>query len=406
MAFVFRNQFDDESARIAVEFYNSLSEKDGRRFAAVEAQRLGRGGITYIASLLGCSTKTIERGITELGQLSNDPAKDRVRRPGAGRKKKVENEPGVEDTLVEMLQTRVAGDPDSEDVIFTNLSGTEMARKATELGTPIDAKTVNAWLDEIGIGYRKMVKNIAGGKSSDRGAQFDRIDQLINQYTEAGNPYFSIDTKAKEHLGQLYRVGRVRTTEPFRAFDHDFPSWADGTVIPHGIYDPMRNRGHINLGISRDTSEFAVESLSWYWNRIGKQCYPDANSILLLCDCGGSNSANRYLFKHYLQELVNSIGIEIRVAHYPSYCSKYNPIERRFFPHVGRACSGMLFDSIGTVIDLMRQAKTQTGLRTTVNLMRGLYETGQKATESMKAALRTTYDTFIPRWNYVTPVMN
>ena len=125
-------------------------------------------------------------------------------------------------------------------------------------------------------------------------------------------------------------------------------------IIPHGIYDLARNRGHINIGLSHDTSQFACDSFRWYWNRIGQRCYPDATSILLLCDCGGSNSAAQYLFKQDLQDLVNDLGIEIRVAHYPSYCSKFNPIERRFFPHVARACQGMLFDTLDTVVRLMR----------------------------------------------------
>lgn len=299
-----------------------------------------------------------------------------------------------------MLQTRTAGDPDKDTVIFTDLSAAELARRASSQGMPVSDKTITAWLKNLKFGYRKIVKDIAGGSSPDRDAQFDRIHALIEDYIAAGNPYFSVDTKAKEHLGQLYRVGRVLSTAPFHAFDHDFPSLADGVLIPHGIYDPMRNCGHINLGLSHDTSEFAVASLRWYWNRIGKQCYPLATSILLLCDCGGSNSANRHLFKYYLQQLADSIGIEIRVAHFPSYCSKYNPIERRFFPHIGRACSGMLFDSIETVVRLMRQAVTQSGLRTTVNVMKKLYETGQKATDEIKNGLRIVFDKQLPKWNY------
>jgi hypothetical protein len=314
--------------------------------------------------------------------------------------KKVESEPQLEANLNEMMQVRTGGDPDKPEMIFTNLSPTEMADKATELGTPVSDKTVAAWLDEASIGYRKMVKNIPCGHSDDRGQQFNLIAEHIQKYRDLGNPVFSVDTKSKEFLGKLYRAGRIRTSEPVRAFDHDFPSLATGVVIPHGIFDMARNVGHINLGLSHETSKFAADSLRWYWNRIGKQCYPAATSILLLCDCGGSNSASKYIFKHYLQRLVDSIGVEIRVAHFPSYCSKYNPIERRFFPHIGRACSGMLFDTLETVVDLMRQAKTRTGLRTTVNVLRGIYHTGENATQEMKLALRTVYDKLIPKWNY------
>ncbi|MEL6106042.1 MAG: ISAzo13 family transposase [Planctomycetota bacterium] len=247
-----------------------------------------------------------------------------------------------------------------------------------------------------------MHKVLAGGEYPDRDAQFERIAELIEQYESNGNPWFSIDTKAKEHLGMLYRKGRVRPTRAFQAFDHDFPSWADGVVIPHGIYDPVFNRGHINLGLSRDTTEFACDSFRRFWNQIGKRRYPAAESILLTCDCGGSNPANTSLFKWDLQRLSDSIGLEIRIAHYPSYCSKYNPIERRFFPHVGRACSGLLFDSLDTVLRLMRTASTSTGLKTTVNIIRRCYEAGRTATQQMKDSLRILYDERLPKWNYRT----
>ena len=209
-----------------------------------------------------------------------------------------------------------------------------------------------------------------------------------------------MDTKAKEHLGRLFRAARVRCSQAFQAFDHDFPSWADGVIIPHGIYDQVRNRGHVNLGLSHDTSEFACDSLEWYWNRIGKQCYPDAGSMLLLFDCGGSNAANTYIFEHYLQQLADRIGMTIRVAHYPSYCSKYHKIERRLFPHITRTCTGMLFDSLDAVTQLMRKATTSTSLKTTVNFIRRAYEIGQNATDQIKQNLKIVFDRLLPKWNY------
>jgi hypothetical protein len=274
------------------------------------------------------------------------------------------------------------------------------------MATPVSDDLIRQWMDDQGLRLRKIRKVLAGGASPDREAQFENIARLIEQYEFAGNPYFSIDTKAKEFLGQLFRKGRVRSNKAFEAFDHDFPSWADGVVIPHGIFDSVRNRGHINIGLSRDTTQFACDSFKWYWNRIGQQSYFGADSILLLLDCGGSNSASKYIFKHDLQAVVNSIGVPVRVAHYPSYCSKYNPIERRFFPHISRACTGMLFDSLETVVTLMRRASTTTGLRTTVNVIRKLYETGRKVSDAMKQHIQSTirYDTLLPRWNYtLTP---
>lgn len=306
-----------------------------------------------------------------------------------------------------MLESRTAGDPDDATIVFTDLSPARISFTMAKMGTPVCADVIRHWMEEHDLRLRKIAKDLAGGHSPDRDTQFERIGDLIAEYEAAGNPYFSIDTKAKEHLGKLFRAGRVRSTHAFHAFDHDFPSWADGVLIPHGIYDRVRNRGHINVGLSHDTSQFEVgpkdttcDSFRLYWNRIGKPCYPQATSILWLCDCGGSNAANTYIFKHDLQELADQIGVEIRVAHYPSYCSKYNIIERRFFPHITRACQGMLFDSLETVVTLMRKATTSTGLRTTVNVIRRHYETGRKATEQMKQNLKIVFDDLLPKWNY------
>jgi len=298
------------------------------------------------------------------------------------------------------MEVRTAGDPDEPDVLWTDFSPREIADELTGMGTPVSPHVVRDWLEEQGLALHKIEKVLEGGQSPDRDAQFLRIAELKDEFLAAGNPLFSVDTKAKEHLGQLFRKGRVWTQRAFRAFDHDFPSWATGIVIPHGIYDLARNRGHLNVGLSHDTSEFACDSFRWYWNRIGRQCYPRATSILWMCDCGGSNSASQHLFKRDLQNLANDIGIEIRIAHYPSYCSTYNPIERRFFPHVARACQGMLFDTLDTAVRLMRNASTTTGLRTTVNVMRRVYETGRKVARNFKATMTILFDDLLPKWNY------
>jgi hypothetical protein len=300
-----------------------------------------------------------------------------------------------------VLEVRTAGDPDEPEIVWTDLSPRQLAEMASRMGTPVSPPVVADWLEDQGLRWRKIAKVLAGGEHPDRDAQFLRIAELKAEYGESRNPIFSVDSKAKEHLGYLYREGRVRTQQAFEAFDHDFPSWATGVVIPHGIYDLARNCGHLNLGLSHDTSAFACDSFRWYWNRIGKRCYPHATSILWLCDCGGSNSARQYLFKRDLQQLANAINLEIRVAHYPSYCSKYNPIERRFFPHVGRACQGLLFDTLETVVHQMRKTATRTGLRATVNVIRNIYATGRKIAKDYGKTMTLRFDEKLPKWNYV-----
>ena len=162
--------------------------------------------------------------------------------------------------MISCLEVRTAGDPDDEAVVFTDLSPRILSERLKGMGTPVGRDAIAIWLDEAGIRLRLIRKDISGGKHPDRNAQFERIAEYSEQYESDGNPWFSIDTKAKEYLGKLYRKGRIRGSGSFNAFDHDFPSWADGVVIPHGIFDRKRNLGHINIGLSRDTSEFACDS--------------------------------------------------------------------------------------------------------------------------------------------------
>jgi hypothetical protein len=329
------------------------------------------------------------------GRRSREAARSRS-------KKKLTPDSDTEQNLKSLLETRTAGDPDAAEIVFTDLTPTRLEQELASLGTPASDDIIRQWMDEQNLRLRKIQKVLAGGHSPDRDAQFRNIARLIEQCEHLGNPCFSVDTKAKEFQGQLFRKGRVRCSQPFWALDHDFPSWASGVIIPHGIFDRVRNRGHINIGLSRDTTQFACDSLKWYWNRIGSQCYPNAESILLLMDGGGSNSASKYIFKHDLQAVVNAIGIEVRVAHYPSYCSKYNPIERRFFPHVSRACTGMLFDTLERAVELIRKTSTSTGLKTTVNVIKRIYDTGRNATQAMKEYIQETiqFDELLPKWNY------
>jgi hypothetical protein len=174
-------------------------------------------------------------------------------------------------------------------------------------------------------------------------------------------------------------------------------------VIPHGIYDLQRNHGYGTLGTSHDTSEFACDCLRQWWQTYGRQRYAEADSLLLLCDGGGSNSARTYLFKADLEKLVQDIGVEIRVAHYPPYTSKYNPIEHRLFPHLTRACQGMIFTGVELVRDLMAKTTTKTGLEVDVNILDKVYATGRKVAAHVKERMRVIFDAELPQWNYRIP---
>jgi Rhodopirellula transposase DDE domain len=201
-------------------------------------------------------------------------------------------------------------------------------------------------------------------------------------------------------MGNLYRAGKIYTTEPIQVQDHDFPSLATGIAIPHGLYDLSENIGYIQIGTSRDTTEFACDSIRYWWTTYGKVRYPLAASILLLCDGGGSNSSQYYIFKEDLQALVNDIGIEIRIAHYPPYTSKYNPIEHRLFPHVSRVCQGVILETVELFQELIATTTTQTGLKVFSTILDKTYSTGRKIADDFKSNLEIVFDSVLPRWNY------
>ncbi len=234
----------------------------------------------------------------------------------------------------------------------------------------------------------------------ERNAQFENITALRAQYVAASQPVLSMDSKKKEYLGNFYRPGRLYTTTPLHTYDHDFTSFAEGVIIPHGLYDVERNLGYLHLGTSHDTSQFACASLRLWWEQHGQRLYPEATSLLILCDGGGSNSARQYLFKADLQQLATQLGLEIRIAHYPPYCSKYNPIEHRLFPHVTRACQGVIFTSLDLVRDLMADTSTQQGLAVSVAILDQVFETGRKVCQRFKDNLTILFDDFLPQWNY------
>lgn len=183
-------------------------------------------------------------------------------------------------------------------------------------------------------------------------------------------------------------------------FDHDWKSLAEGVAIPHGLYDLALNVGYVQIGTSHDTSEFACEAIRQWWNQHGCHHYHKASSILLLCDGGGSNSSRQYLFKQDLQALVNELGIEIRIAHYPPYTSKFNPIEHRLFPHLTRVCQGVIFESVEMVKDLMAKAKTKTGLKVFTSILDQMYQTGRQVSQEFKQTMEIVFDDYLPQWNY------
>ena len=196
------------------------------------------------------------------------------------------------------------------------------------------------------------------------------------------------------------------TREEIAVFDHDFSHLAEGVAIPHAIYDLQNNSAYVNIGTSKETSEFACDSIRRWWYNRGRYDYPSATSMLVLVDSGGSNSYRHYIFKEELQKLSDKIGLEIRVAHYPPYASKWNPVEHRLFPHVTRSLKGVILKSHQLVKELIEKTTTKTGLRVKANIIDKVYETGKKCSENFKETMRIIFDDFLPSWNYRAVPLN
>ena len=404
--------YTPESELVMRRYYLSLNERDRRRYAGVEALKIGHGGQNYIAKILGCSKRTVRKGAAEVSELSqravnektgnfpSEPA--RIRKTGGGRKPYWISHPEIDDQFLSVLCDHTAGDPMDEKVIWTNLREKEIVKALqSDHGVQVSRKVVRQLLKKHGYRLRKAQKRKSmKNQVPDRNEQFDNILRLKSEYMEAGNPVISMDTKKKENLGNFYREGRLYTLEELEVNDHDFPSFAEGVIIPHSLYDLKLNTGYVQVGTSHDTSEFACDSFRQWWYNYGSENYPNATSILVLCDGGGSNSSRHYIFKNDLQTLADEIGIEIRIAHYPPYCSKYNPIEHRLFPHITRACQGVVFSSLEVVTELISKTRTEKGLKVFVHVIDKVYETGRKVHETFKSNMRIIFDKILPKWNY------
>lgn len=391
-----------EIERVMKKYYATLSEKDQRRYAAVEALKLGQGGQVYIARILGCNERTVHNGLVELAELPEAPEYDAaIRKLGGGRKRYDETHPEIDAQFLNVLKEHTAGDPMDEKVIWTDLTPSEIAKKLEQdHQVKVSKSVVNKLLKKHNYRRRKAQKKKTMKSVAHRNEQFTNIKALVAEFRANGSPIISFDTKKKENLGNFYRAGHLYTKEELQAYDHDFSSFAEGVIIPHGIYDLQHNLGYIHIGISKDTSQFACDCLRSWWLDHGRGLYPNATVILALCDGGGSNGSHHYIFKEDLQQLADELGIQIRIAHYPPYCSKYNPIEHRLFPHVTRACQGVLFTSVNLVKKLIEKTTTRKGLRVFVKIIETLYQTGRKVADNFKQTMRIVLDDFLPAWNY------
>ncbi len=254
-------------------------------------------------------------------------------------------------------------------------------------------------LKDKGFKFRKLSKNLATGEYAQRDTQFTIIFHLVT-IMSLNTPVISMDCKKKERLGNLYRSGKLYATGAIRVFDHDYHHLGKGVVIPHGIFDIQRNEGYITIGNSHETASFITNSILWWWDNYGMHNYPDAKSILILCDAGGGNSYRHHAFKKQMLILAEKTGIDFIICHYPPYASKWNPIEHRLFAHVQRAIDGVVFTDYNIVKELISKTKTTTGLKVFVRLHMKEYPTGIKTDKSEVDFSRIQFNDKIPKLSY------
>jgi hypothetical protein len=297
----------------------------------------------------------------------------------------------------------IAGLPQDKNVKWTHLSERTIGDNLAEKNHIISRYHIKQMLKFREYKKRALLKKIALKDVEGRNEQFEKIATYRTSFTNEGLPVISIDTKKKELLGNFSRSGTAYSTSERRTYDHDFLSSADGQIVPHGIYDVNENIGYVTLGLSKDTSEFVCDNLSKCWTETLQYKYPDAETMLLLCDGGGSNASAHYIVKQDLVKLAKSLNINILVAHYPPYCSKWNPIEHRLFSQITHTWSGVPLENIEFVKNLTNTTTTRTGLKVITSINQKQYlnkrEVSQKFRDNIEEYI--TFDDKRPKWNYL-----
>jgi Rhodopirellula transposase DDE domain len=383
-----------------------LNEKILRIWAAIEALSIPRGGITLVAKATGIARSTIHIGISEL-EHSHEKEESvinqsgRIRRTGGGRKKIVENNSDLKKDLELLVDSSTRGDPETP-LKWTSKSTYNLAKELNAMGYRVSQRTVYTLLDDMEYSMQSNRKTKEGSDNPDRDAQFRYISEKVKQFQLRNQPVISVDTKKKELIGKFKNNGQEwqKKGNPIKTNVHDFPDKELGKVAPYGIYDLTQNKGWVSVGISHDTAEFAVSSIRSWWKEMGQEVYPDAKELLITADGGGSNGSRVGLWKKELRKLSDELGLEINVCHFPPGTSKWNKIEHKMFCHITKNWRGRPLVSRETVVNLIGNTTTKTGLSIKAKLDTKQYEKGIKVTKIELENLGVIKDDFHGEWNY------
>ena len=387
-------------------FGQKLDERGQRLFAAVEAQTAGHGGIIAVHEITGIARSTIGRGLDEL----EDPLqpKGRVRREGGGRQAVADGDPTLVADLELLVEPATMGDPERA-LKWVSKSPAKLADALHAQGHAVSPNTISKLLEDR-LGYSRQVnrKTHEGASHPDRNAQFEYINAKVTAAMAAGQPVISVDTKKKELIGNYRNAGSDwrPKANPHRVKVHDFEDKSLGKVVPYGIYDVGANAGWVSLGITSDTAEFAVASIRTWIDRIGRPRYASMQELRITADCGGSNGARIRLWKTELQKLADATGLTLHINHYPPGTSKWNKIEHRMFCHITQNWRGQPLQSRATVIELIANTTTKTGLKVECALDERTYEKGIRISNDQMRQLAIEGDAFHPEWNYTIKPRN
>ena len=379
----------------------SLNEQQRRQYAATLSKTYGHGGATVVHEITGISLNTITAGKKDLQKESIVPP-GRIRKPGGGPKWLEEKYPNIQDKIKEIVESSTYGSPEKV-LSWTTESLRSIERKMAAKGIPVSHVTVGSILEDLGYSKQTNKKMLQIGKvHPDRNAQFETINQKAKEFIAEGEPVISVDTKKKENIGNFKNPGQEyrKTKDPRQVLDHDFPIKELGKIAPYGIYNLNHNIGFVNVGTSRDTAEFAVESIVRWWETVGKHTFPKAKKLLITCDCGGSNGYRNHLWKYQLCQFAQQTGLEIHVSHFPPGTSKWNKVEHRLFCYISKNWQGKPLIDIETAIELIGSTTTTTGLKVICKRDDTVYELAKKISEEDFLALPFVPIAPFGEWNY------
>ena len=377
-----------------------LDERTRRIMAATEAMSLGFGGVSLVSRACGLSRKAIHKGIREL-EGRRKPLVGRIRRRGAGRKSITQSDPHLVQTLEALIDEQTRGDPESA-LRWICKSTRSIAGELGQQDHPVSHMKVAQILHDLDYSLQSNRKTLEGIDHPDRDAQFRHINVTVKKCLGQRIPVISVDTKKKELIGNYDNAGQQwrAAKQPIQVQGHDFPSPEVPRAYPYGIYDIGRNAGFVNVGTDHDTGAFAVASIRGWWRAEGRKIYPDAKTILITADGGGSNGWRLRLWKLELQKFADQTALGISVCHFPPGTSKWNKIEHRLFSFISSNWRGEPLRDYETIVNLIAGTTTAKGLKVTCRLDRRKYPTGRAVTDQEMQRVNLERNKFHGEWNY------